>query len=63
MANGKKTIIAILLLAALAEGFFIVNSPDFAPRFFLGVPYNPFVIYFYLTLLAAVGVFTLGGGK
>jgi len=63
MANGKKTIVAILLLVALVEGFFIVNNPDFAPKFFLGVPYNPFVIYFYLTLLAAIGVFTLGGRK
>ena len=60
MVNGKKTIIAILLLAALIEAFFIVNTPNFAPKLFLGVPYNPFVIYFYLTLLAALGVHTLG---
>ena len=59
MANGKKTIIAILLIAALIEAFFIVNSPDFNPAYFLGVPYNPFVIYFFLTLLAALGVFLL----
>ena len=57
MANGKKTIIAVLLLAALVEMFFIVNTPDFTAKYFLGVPYNPFVIYFYLTLLSAVGVF------
>ena len=60
MANGKKVIIAVLLLAAFIEAFFIVNSPTFTPSFFLGVPYNPFVIYFYLTILAAGGVFWLG---
>lgn len=56
MANGKKVIIAVLLLAAFIETFFIVNTPLFTPKIFLGVPYNPFVIYFYLTLLVAVGV-------
>ena len=56
MANGKKVIISVLLLAAIVELFFIVNTPDFSPKFLLGVPYNPFVIYFYLTLLAAVAV-------
>ena len=56
MANGKKTIIAILLVAAIIEAFFIVNNPSFTPKFLLGVPYNPFVIYLYLTLIAAVAV-------
>lgn len=56
MADGKKTIIAILLIAAIIEAFFIVNNPLFTPKFLLGVPYNPFVIYLYLTLIAAVGV-------
>ena len=60
MTNGKKTIIAVLLLAAFAILFFIVNIPNFTITYFLGVPYNPFVIYFYLTLLAALGVFILG---
>ena len=60
MANGKKVIIAILLLAALVEMFFIVNIPDATPSVFFGIPYNPFVIYFYLTLLVALGVFLLG---
>ena len=59
MSNGKKTIIAVLLVAAIAEAFFIVNNPDFTAKFFLGVPYNPFVIYFYLTILSAAGVFFL----
>ena len=59
MSNGKKTIIAVLLVAALVEAYFIVNNPDFTAKFFLGVPYNPFVIYFYLTLLSAVGVYVL----
>ena len=61
MSNGKKTIIAVLLVTALVEAFFIVNNPDFKVQAFLGVPYNPFVIYFYLTILSAIGVFTLGG--
>lgn len=56
MASGKKTIVAILLVAAVIEAFFIVNNPNFTPKFFLGVPYNPFVIYLYLTLIAAVAV-------
>lgn len=59
MANGKKIIAAVLLLAAFVEGFFIVNIPDFSAKYFFGVPYNPFVIYFYLTLLSALGVFIL----
>lgn len=59
MANGKKVIIAILLLAAFAEAFFIINAPNFTPNLFLGIPYNPFVIYFLLTLLAAVGVWLI----
>ena len=57
MANGKKVITAVLLLAGFLELFFIVNNPTFTPKVFLGVPYNPFVIYFYFTLLAALGVF------
>ena len=59
MANGKKVIIAVILLAAFVELFFVVNTPNFSPKFLLGVSYNPFVIYFYLTLLAAVGVWLL----
>lgn len=57
MANGKKVIIAILLIVAMADGFFIVNNPDFTPKVFLGVPYNPFVIYLYFILIVAAGVF------
>lgn len=60
MANGKKTIISVLLLVAIVEMFYVVNNPDFAPSIFFGFPYNPFVIYFYLTLLSALGVFLLG---
>lgn len=60
MAKGKKVIIAVLLVAAFIEAFFIVNIPDFTAKMLLGVPYNPFLIYFYLTLLIAAGVFFLG---
>lgn len=56
MANGKKVIIAVLLLAAFIILFFIVNIPDVTFKVFLGVPYNPFVIYFYFILIAAAGV-------
>ena len=59
MANGKKVIVAVLLLAAFIELFFVINNPDFTIKYFLGVPYNPFVIYFYLTLLTAIGVWIL----
>lgn len=56
MASGKKTIIAVLLIATVIEAFFIINNPTFTPKFFLGVPYNPFVIYLYLTLIVAAGI-------
>jgi len=57
--KGKKAILSILFLAAGIEIFFIVNTPNFNPALFLGIPYNPFVIYFLITLLVIMGVYFL----
>lgn len=59
MAKGKKVIIALLLLTAFLLLFFITNNPSFEVKMFLGVPYNPFVVYFYFLILVSAGVWWL----